>query len=98
MAGDTLINHFLYADDLTILSPSSSGFQQLLNICSNYGVEFDIKYNAKTSVVMVCRTKDDMEIQFPPFYLSGEELGASNATKYLFSSITDITDRRMMLT
>ena len=89
MVGDTLINHFLYADDLTILSPSSSGFQQLLNICSNYGVEFDIKYNAKKSVVMVCRTKDDMEIKFPPFYLPGEELGVSNTTKYLGHIITD---------
>ena len=40
-------------------------------------VQFEIKYNAKRSVVMVCRTKDDMEIKFRTFYLSGEELGVS---------------------
>lgn len=32
MIGDTLVNHFMYADDLAVLSPSSAGFQQLLNI------------------------------------------------------------------
>ena len=32
-----------------------------------------------------------MEIKFPPFYLSGEELGVSNTTKYLGHIITDIT-------
>ena len=30
--GNTLLNHFMYAYDLAILSPSSTGFQQLLNI------------------------------------------------------------------
>ena len=42
MIGDSLINHFMYADDLAITSPSSAGFQQLLNICSEYGVECDV--------------------------------------------------------
>lgn len=89
MVGDMLINHFLYADDVTILYPSSSGFQQLLNICTDYGVEFDIKYNAKKSVVMVCRTKDVLKIKFSPFYLYGVELGVANATKYLGHILTD---------
>ena len=89
MIGDTLINHFMYADDLAIFSPSSSGFQCLLNICSNYGVDFDVKYNAKKSVVMVCRTKEDIEIKFPTFSLSGQILGVSSSTKYLGHIITD---------
>jgi hypothetical protein len=89
MVGEMLINHFLYADDLVILSPSSSGFQQLLNICSDYGVEFDIEYNAKKSVVMICSTRDDLNIKFPSFYLSGEELGVVNTTKYLGHILTD---------
>ena len=89
MIGDSLVNHFMYADDLALLSPSSSGFQQLFNICSNYGVDFDVQYNAKKSVVMVCRTKDDMDIKFPAFQLSGQTLGVSNSTKYLGHIITD---------
>ena len=56
---------------------------------SNDGVEFDIKYNVKKSVAMFCRTKEDMEIKFPTFYLSGEELGVSSTTKCLGHIITD---------
>ena len=89
MIGDSLINHFMYADDLAITSPSSAGFQQLLNICSEYGVECDVKYNAKKSVVMICRTKDDRDLNFPVFYLSGQALSVCNSTKYLGHIITD---------
>ena len=89
MIGDTLINHFMYADDLTILSPSSSGFQQLLNICTNYGIDYDIKYNAKKSMVLVCRAKDDLELKHPAFYLSGQSMCVSKSTKYLGHIITD---------
>ena len=89
MIGDTLINHFMYADDLSILSPSSSAFQQLLNICSNYGLDFDIKYNAKKSMVLICRTKDDLKLRFPDFYLSGQTMSVSKSVKYLGHIITD---------
>ena len=51
LIGNTLLNHLMYADDLAIMSPSTVGFQQLLDICSEYGVEFDIQYNAKKSCI-----------------------------------------------
>ena len=34
--GSTIINHMLYADNICIVSLSSSGLQQLLNICHDY--------------------------------------------------------------
>ena len=34
--GGTIINHMLYVDDICIVSLSSSGLQQLLNICRDY--------------------------------------------------------------
>ncbi len=49
--GDSLINHLMYADDLVILSPYSSGLQQLLRACSNYGVQHDIVFNTKKSAL-----------------------------------------------
>ena len=79
----------MYADDLSLISPSSSGFQQLLNICSNYGLDFDIKYNAKKSMVLICRTKDDLELKFPDFYLSGQTICVAKSAKYLGHIITD---------
>ena len=79
----------MYADDLAIVSPSSAVFQQLLNICSEYGVKYDVQYNAKKSVVMICRTKEDRDLNFPAFYLSGQLLCVCNKTKYLGHFITD---------
>ena len=43
----------LYADDiLCIISLSSSGLQQLLNICSDYSELHDLTFNAKKSMCM----------------------------------------------
>ena len=92
MIGNSLVNHFMYADDLAIVSPSSAGFQQLLNICTEYGVKYDVKYNAKKSVVMICRTRRDQALSFPSFYLSGQALSVCNSTKYLGHIITDQMD------
>ena len=102
--GNTIINHIMYADDLAIISPSSAGFQQLLNICSDYGVRFDIKYNDKKSVVMICRTKEDKHLNFPGFHLSGQILSVCSSAKYLGHIINDkmeddadmLRQRRMM--
>ena len=35
----------LYADDIVLLSSSCYGLQKLLDICGNYGIEWDIKFN-----------------------------------------------------
>ncbi len=34
-----------------VFSPSSAGLQQLLTMCSDYGLEHDILYNPDKSVV-----------------------------------------------
>ena len=89
MIGHVIVNDVMYADDLAIVSPGSAGFQQLLNVCSDYGVKFDVKYNAKKSAVMICRAKGDKNLCFPTFYLSGRVLSVCCNTKYLGHIITD---------
>ena len=42
----TIINHMLYADDICIISLSSAGLQQLLNICSGYSEFHDLTFNS----------------------------------------------------
>lgn len=74
MVGDGRIHHLMYADDLIVMSPYSAGRQQLLRVCSNYELQHDIKFNAKKSVVMIVRTKEDRKLCFPSFYLSGQDL------------------------
>ena len=34
--GSKFVNHMIYADDLSVISLSSSGLQSLLNICTEY--------------------------------------------------------------
>lgn len=83
----------MYADDLVVFSPSTAGLQQLLNICSVYGVEHDIKYNAAKSTVMICRTKEDKCMNYPDFCLSNVMLNVTTKTKYLGHIITaDMSD------
>ena len=89
MVGDMLVNHLMYADDLVVLSPSSAGLQQLLNICTEYGMENDIKYNASKSAVLISRTKEDKCQKFPVFKLSNNNLCTSKKVKYLGHIITD---------
>lgn len=47
----------MYADDLAMFSPSSAGFQDMLNICTEYGVKYDVKYKSKKNVALSCKTK-----------------------------------------
>ena len=89
MTGEMLVNHLMYADDLVIMSPSSAGLQQLLNICTEYGLKHDIKYNASKSAVLICRTKQDKRLNFPAFQLSGNILDVCRRIKYLGHFIND---------
>ena len=43
----------LYADDICIVSLSSSGLQQLLNICHDYCELLDLTFNAKNLCVCI---------------------------------------------
>ena len=81
VVGSILVNHLMYADDLVIVSPSSTGLQSLLQICSNYGVDNDVKYNAKKSHVMIIRCKDHRRLIFPDFYLCGAKLDICKEVK-----------------
>jgi len=45
----------MFADDICVFSPSSSGLQCLLNICNDYAAEHEITFNCnKTIAVLFC--------------------------------------------
>ena len=50
--GTTLINHLCYADDLCLISFSSSSMQELLNICKEYASEHKLIYNRSKSFAL----------------------------------------------
>ena len=43
--GNAFGNHVCYTDDLCLFSLSSTGMQQLLNICLNHAIDHQILYN-----------------------------------------------------
>ncbi len=91
------MNHLMYADDLVVLSPSSAGLQQLLSVCSVYGVENDIKYNANKSVVLICCSKEDQTttVKEQPKTFSSQllEVESSASMGILFSRMKYFTSQ-----
>ena len=59
----------LYADDICIISLSSAGLQQLLNICSGYSELHDLTFNAKKSMCMYFSTSMKKHCGCPLIYL-----------------------------
>ena len=43
--GSLFVGCILYADDIALLSCSCYGLQKLIDICYDYGVQWDIKFN-----------------------------------------------------
>ena len=46
------VNHVFYADDLCLMAPCAIALQELLNICHNYSIIVDLKFNAKSHPVL----------------------------------------------
>ena len=55
--GTAFINHLCYAVDLCLISLSSSGMQQLLQICNTYAAEHQLLYNTSKSFPFMLQKK-----------------------------------------
>jgi len=51
--GFMLINHLMYTDDLVLIWLLYLWVYQCYNLCSEFGLEHDIKYNSAKSNVMI---------------------------------------------
>ena len=72
---DNIINHLCYADDLCLISLSSSGMQHLLDIWDTYhtyAISHQISYNATKSCSLCCKPKQ-IKIN-PPSFVLGKHL------------------------
>ena len=69
-----------YADDLTLLSPTISGLNEMLSICEDFSREYSIRFNPTKSVCMVF-SKKKYDIQ--NIKLNGNVLTWVNSVKYL---------------
>ena len=66
--GTSFIKHLWYADDLCLISLSSSGMQHLLNICNEYATTHKLLYNGSKSFSL-CFKKNALRVSAPSFYL-----------------------------
>ena len=89
LVGNTIVNHLMYADDLVLLCRYSAGLQQMLKVCSQYGLDYDIKYNAKKSHIVIVRSNEDRKSIFQTFYMSDSSLAVCEEIKYLGHVISD---------
>ena len=79
----TNINHMLYVDDICIISLSSAGLQQLLNICSVYSEIHILTFNAKKSMCMYFLTSMNKHCGCPVIYLGNSICEFVKEVKYL---------------
>ena len=74
IAGGTVVNHLMYADDIVVLSPSATGLSLLLHVCGKYGLDHDIRFNSKKSAVIIFRNSSVKDFSFPSFEMNGESI------------------------
>ena len=79
----TIINHMLYADDICIVSLSSSGLQPLLNICHDYCELHDLTLNAKKSMCIYFSIDLNKHCGLPVIYLGNSVCQFVKEVKYL---------------
>ena len=83
--GTSFINHLCYADDLCLISLSSSGMQHLLNSCKGYASTHELLYNGSSS---------------PSFYLDQMKIPTVDQCRYRSITIStnnsDVDLKRQM--
>ena len=76
-------NHFMYADDTALVSPSPRGLQNLIHICETYADMCDIIFNVSKSKYMCIKPKQLKNLHVPMVHLNGSCLDLVHKYKYL---------------
>ena len=79
---DQCMNHVMYADDICPLAPSAIGLQRMLDVCLDFSIRNDIKFNPIKSVCIVFKPKSS-KLYCPNVKLDCDTLEYISCTKYL---------------
>ena len=79
--GKQFLGGFGYADDLKLLCPSVGGLQKMINICEDFGREFDVMFNAKKTLGICYGNNSTCNIR--SVYLNGVSIKWEESVKYL---------------
>ena len=68
-----------YPDDIVLLCPTPSAMRKLLSICDTYANEYDIKFNAQKSKLLVVSPSNRHrqatgQTCYCPFFIVGNQL------------------------
>ena len=77
-----------YADDLAILSPSLNGLQKLVEVCEQFGKDFDVTFNPNKSEC-IAFSRNGNSVCKSDIYLDGKPLGWTKCVKHLGNYIMD---------
>ena len=82
-----------YADDMTLLCPTTSGLQRMIRNCEQYGQQYDVLYNAKKTFCILFSRRGLQNRT--SIYLQGSELQWTDNAKYLGSYVSnDLTETK----
>ena len=84
-----IINHLMYADDIVLISPSSAGLIELIEICQQFGINNDIKFNTTKSAILPFLPEDKKKFKIPTLYLNNEQIPVVSSFKYLGHILTN---------
>ena len=79
---DQCMSHVMYADDICLLAPSAIGLQRMLDVCLDFSIRNDIKFNPIKSVCIVFKLKSSKPY-CPNVKLDCDTLEYISCTKYL---------------
>ena len=81
-----------YADDVTLIAPTASALQKMVNTCENFAKDFDVRYNPKKSMcIQLC---GKLTANNPKISLNGELLMWYKCVRHLGNVInTQINDQ-----
>ena len=85
--GTAFINHLCYADDLCLISLSSSGMQQLLHICNTYAAEHQLLYNG-SKLFSLCFKRKELKVCSPSVFLGKSKILMVEQCRYLGTTIS----------
>ena len=86
--GGQLLNHLCYVDDMCLISISSAGMQELLNVCHSYSIEHSLLYN-KNKSYSLCFKPTSIKFERPCFFLGEKIIPKVTQCKYLGVIISD---------
>ncbi len=84
-----LLNHLVYADDISLMCPPAKGLNKLLQCCEKYATLHDINFNAKKTKLILARSRSHKDLLFPSIYFQGDILNPVDNAIYLGHIISD---------